>query len=223
MRQLAKLFAETSSPATRSAADDPAPRPRRSCSRAWRKRRARPRRRPGAPAQRPGPLRPHPAAGRGRAVRRRRPPHHVRRPLLASRRAAPGRPHRGRHPVRALRLRGREDDHRPPDDVSVLYDRGYGLVLTTCTPRYSASHRLIVWGSLVSFELRRAPAARRAGPAAAARRLRGTAAVRRSPVEQEHQNRSPASRARVSRRARRRARPRGPSSAGSRTPAARSS
>jgi sortase A len=40
-----------------------------------------------------------------------------------------------------------------PDDVSVLYDRGYGLVLTTCTPRYSASHRLIVWGRLVSFEL----------------------------------------------------------------------
>lgn len=40
-----------------------------------------------------------------------------------------------------------------PDDVSVLYDRGYGLVLTTCTPRYSASHRLIVWGRLVSFKL----------------------------------------------------------------------
>lgn len=41
-----------------------------------------------------------------------------------------------------------------PDDVGVLYDRGYGIVLTTCTPRYSASHRLIVWGRLVSFELR---------------------------------------------------------------------
>ena len=40
-----------------------------------------------------------------------------------------------------------------PDEVGVLYDRGYGLVLTTCTPRYSASHRLIVWGRLVSFEL----------------------------------------------------------------------
>jgi sortase A len=40
-----------------------------------------------------------------------------------------------------------------PDDVGVLYDRGYGLVLTTCTPRYSASHRLIVWGRLVSFKL----------------------------------------------------------------------
>jgi LPXTG-site transpeptidase (sortase) family protein len=36
-----------------------------------------------------------------------------------------------------------------PNDVSVLYDRGYGLVLTTCTPLYSASHRLIVWGRLV--------------------------------------------------------------------------
>jgi sortase A len=40
-----------------------------------------------------------------------------------------------------------------PDDVGVLYDRGYGLVLTTCTPRYSASHRLIVWGRLAKFEL----------------------------------------------------------------------
>ena len=36
-----------------------------------------------------------------------------------------------------------------PNDVSVLYDRGYGLILTTCTPLYSASHRLIVWGRLV--------------------------------------------------------------------------
>src|SRR5665647_1477502 len=36
-----------------------------------------------------------------------------------------------------------------PSDVSVLYDRGYGLILTTCTPLYSASHRLIVWGRLV--------------------------------------------------------------------------
>jgi sortase A len=35
-----------------------------------------------------------------------------------------------------------------PDDVSVLRDRGYGLVLTTCTPPYSASHRLIVWAAL---------------------------------------------------------------------------
>ena len=35
-----------------------------------------------------------------------------------------------------------------PTDVTVLADRGYGLVLTTCTPRYSASHRLIVWGKL---------------------------------------------------------------------------
>lgn len=35
-----------------------------------------------------------------------------------------------------------------PNDVSVLYDRGYALVLTTCTPPYSASHRLIVWAAL---------------------------------------------------------------------------
>ena len=37
-----------------------------------------------------------------------------------------------------------------PSDLSVLRDRGYALVLTTCTPMYSASHRLIVWGRLVS-------------------------------------------------------------------------
>jgi sortase A len=35
-----------------------------------------------------------------------------------------------------------------PGDVGVLRDRGYGLVLTTCTPPYSASHRLIVWAVL---------------------------------------------------------------------------
>ncbi len=35
-----------------------------------------------------------------------------------------------------------------PTDISVLSDRGYGLVLTTCTPPYSAEHRLIVWATL---------------------------------------------------------------------------
>ena len=35
-----------------------------------------------------------------------------------------------------------------PTDVGVLADRGYALVLTTCTPPYSASHRLVVWGKL---------------------------------------------------------------------------
>jgi sortase A len=35
-----------------------------------------------------------------------------------------------------------------PSDIGVLRDRGYGLVLTTCTPPYSASHRLIVWATL---------------------------------------------------------------------------
>ncbi len=35
-----------------------------------------------------------------------------------------------------------------PTDISVLSDRGYGLVLTTCTPPYSAAHRLIVWATL---------------------------------------------------------------------------
>jgi sortase A len=35
-----------------------------------------------------------------------------------------------------------------PTDVGVLADRGYALVLTTCTPMYSASHRMIVWARL---------------------------------------------------------------------------
>jgi sortase A len=42
-----------------------------------------------------------------------------------------------------------------PTDVSVLLDRGYGLVLTTCTPPYSASRRLVVWASLESATPRR--------------------------------------------------------------------
>jgi len=41
-----------------------------------------------------------------------------------------------------------------PSDVGVLYDRGYGLVLTTCTPPYSASHRLVVWASATGFRLK---------------------------------------------------------------------
>ena len=35
-----------------------------------------------------------------------------------------------------------------PADTGVLRDRGYGLVLTTCTPPYSAARRLIVWATL---------------------------------------------------------------------------
>jgi len=41
-----------------------------------------------------------------------------------------------------------------PSDVGVLYDRGYALVLTTCTPRYSASHRLVVWATAGPFSLK---------------------------------------------------------------------
>jgi sortase A len=41
-----------------------------------------------------------------------------------------------------------------PSDVAVLYDRGYALVLTTCTPPYSASHRLVVWASARGFTLK---------------------------------------------------------------------
>jgi sortase A len=42
-----------------------------------------------------------------------------------------------------------------PNTVSVLFDRGYSLVLTTCTPRYSASHRLVVWAQLTGYSLLR--------------------------------------------------------------------
>ena len=35
-----------------------------------------------------------------------------------------------------------------PTDTGVLRDRGYGLVLTTCTPPYSAAQRLVVWATL---------------------------------------------------------------------------
>jgi sortase A len=41
-----------------------------------------------------------------------------------------------------------------PDDVSVLADRGFGLVLTTCTPLYSAQRRLVVWARLVGSQVR---------------------------------------------------------------------
>jgi sortase A len=41
-----------------------------------------------------------------------------------------------------------------PNDTTVLIDRGYALVLTTCTPLYSAAHRLVVWGKLTSFAIR---------------------------------------------------------------------
>jgi sortase A len=37
-----------------------------------------------------------------------------------------------------------------PTDITVLADRGYSLVLTTCTPLYSATHRLIVWAQMTS-------------------------------------------------------------------------
>jgi len=47
-----------------------------------------------------------------------------------------------------------------PNDTGVLLDRGYDLVLTTCTPPYSASHRLIVWASLKSAEARQRPTSR---------------------------------------------------------------
>lgn len=55
-----------------------------------------------------------------------------------------------------------------PSDTGVLLDRGYGLVLTTCTPMYSSSHRLIIWAQLVSFTIfdeRGRPAAVSAGRA----------------------------------------------------------
>ncbi len=44
-----------------------------------------------------------------------------------------------------------------PSDISVLRDRGYALVLTTCTPPYSAAYRLIVWASLREAKPLRVP------------------------------------------------------------------
>jgi len=41
-----------------------------------------------------------------------------------------------------------------PDDVSVLYDRGYDLVLTTCHPPYRAAKRLVVWADLSGLTVR---------------------------------------------------------------------
>jgi sortase A len=41
-----------------------------------------------------------------------------------------------------------------PNDVGVLYDRGYALVLTTCTPLYSARQRLVVWARADGFSFR---------------------------------------------------------------------
>ena len=55
-----------------------------------------------------------------------------------------------------------------PTDISVLSDRGYGLVLTTCTPPYSAAHRLIVWATLEKAK----PLQKARGRLTAAARLR---------------------------------------------------
>lgn len=52
-------------------------------------------------------------------------------------------------PYARLRYRVVRETTVLPTDTSVLLDRGYGLVLTTCTPPYSASHRLVVWAKLV--------------------------------------------------------------------------
>ncbi len=41
-----------------------------------------------------------------------------------------------------------------PTETSVLRDRGYGLVLTTCTPPYSANQRLIVWAKSTGVTLK---------------------------------------------------------------------
>lgn len=41
-----------------------------------------------------------------------------------------------------------------PADTSVLRDRGYDLVLTTCHPPYSAAKRLVLWAQLERFAFR---------------------------------------------------------------------
>ena len=64
-----------------------------------------------------------------------------------------------------------------PEDIGVLRDRGYGLVLTTCTPPYSAEHRLIVWAKL---ERARA-ASRGARPLTARLAVAAAVSARRAP------------------------------------------
>ena len=71
--------------------------------------------RPLSAPQRAGPLCDHAAAGSRRALRRRRPPHHVRCAVLQARQAAQGRPDLRGHALREVPLRGREDDHGRPD------------------------------------------------------------------------------------------------------------
>ena len=57
-------------------------------------------------------------------------------------------------PYALLRYRVKKLTVVQPSDVSVLRDRGYALVLTTCNPPYSATTRLIVWADLDSFRFR---------------------------------------------------------------------
>ncbi len=62
-----------------------------------------------------------------------------------------------------------------PTDTSVLIDRGYSLVLTTCTPMYSASHRLIVWAQArFIHDLQRAQEVRQREPPGTLCRARPT-------------------------------------------------
>ena len=65
-----------------------------------------------------------------------------------------------------------------PTTRRVLADRGYGLVLTTCTPLYSASRRLIVWAVAERFTLKYG--ARPAGAGSAADTAVARAAPRRA-------------------------------------------
>jgi sortase A len=64
-----------------------------------------------------------------------------------------------------------------PSDVGVLFDRSFDLVLTTCTPLHSASHRLIVDARLVRVRLSASYRSSRSAP----RRLRRADAPQPSP------------------------------------------
>jgi sortase A len=57
-------------------------------------------------------------------------------------------------PYARLRYRVDKETVVRPTEISVLADRGYDLVLTTCDPPGWATRRLIVWGTLVDFSLR---------------------------------------------------------------------
>lgn len=105
----------------------------------------------------PGPRAQHGAAGPAWHVRPVRPSHHVRGAVLPARRAPTRRPDPDRHPDGGVHLHGQQNPGRAAPRRVVL-DNVPGpdskpkptITLTTCTPRFSARQRLIVFGDLTA-------------------------------------------------------------------------